>query len=144
MVMIHNVWSIAVGDADTFRKEADILDKYRDRMVPDYAAASGKTADEIEAIMEAETWYTGTEAVEAGFADSIESYEAETEIEPAVASLHRIARNMPADVAAMVAAKRLSKPRPKKSGKTNGSDQDKTKTRPRRDRARAIAAKLSR
>lgn len=70
-VMIHDPWSIAMGNAAAFRKEADVLEKYSEAMVPAYAKRSGKTEDEVRAIMAEETWYVGADAVTAGFADKV-------------------------------------------------------------------------
>lgn len=72
MIMIHNPWSIAMGDSNQFRKEADILDKYAERMLPDYAAVTGKTAEELKLLLDAETWYVGQEIVDNGFAQSLD------------------------------------------------------------------------
>lgn len=97
MVMIHDPWSIAIGNSAEFRKSADVLDKYAQRMIPDYAARSGKTEDEILDIMAEESWYTGQEAVDAGFADEIDGSIGD-DIAPVVASLHRISRKAPASL----------------------------------------------
>ena len=72
MVMIHNPWSIAMGDANQFRKEADILDKYSERIMPDYAEVTGKSAEELKPLLDAETWYVGKEIVENGFAQALD------------------------------------------------------------------------
>jgi ATP-dependent Clp endopeptidase proteolytic subunit ClpP len=128
MVMVHDPWSIAIGNAEMLRTEAGILDKYRDRMVPDYAAASGKSAEEVASIMAEETWYTGQEAIEAGFADELEVYdEGEEEPEPQIASLHRIARKLPP----ALAAKMIRKPQQAQSQPAT----------PRRDRAARLIQK---
>lgn len=87
MVMIHDPWTIAFGNSTELRKNADILDKYAQRMIPDYAGRSGKTDAEIVAIMAEETWYTGQEAVDAGFADAVES--SARDFKPAKASVLR-------------------------------------------------------
>ncbi len=95
MVMIHAPWSIAIGNAEEFRKSADVLDKYGQRMVPDYAKRSGKSEEEVKAIMAEETWYVGQEAIDAGFADAIEETD---EVEPVIAGLHRLARKIPSSL----------------------------------------------
>ena len=61
-----------MGNAEELRKEADILDKYRDRMVPEYANRSSKTVAEIEELLSAETWMVGQEIIDMGFADEME------------------------------------------------------------------------
>ncbi|MBQ9423749.1 MAG: Clp protease ClpP [Pyramidobacter sp.] len=69
MMMIHNPSAGVYGQSAELRKQADVLDKVRDSMIGAYQR-SGKTRDEIVALLDAETWFTGDEAVAAGFADS--------------------------------------------------------------------------
>lgn len=70
-LMIHKPWSIALGDADTFRSEADILDKLQDGLLAVYVARSGKDAAELTEKINAETWFRGQEAVDFGLADTV-------------------------------------------------------------------------
>ena len=93
MVMIHDPWTIAYGNSAELRKSADVLDKYAGRMTPDYAEKSGKTVDEITAIMAEETWYTGQEIVDAGFADSLDGEK--QDIGPVTKGLHHIGNKAP-------------------------------------------------
>jgi ATP-dependent Clp endopeptidase proteolytic subunit ClpP len=72
MMMIHNPWSVAVGESSDMRKAADVLDKVRDSMLATYRERTGKSDDELREIMDAETWLTAAEAVEMGFADRID------------------------------------------------------------------------
>ena len=72
MFMIHDPWTIAIGNAEQLRKGAEILDKYRDRLVPDYAKRAEQDEDEIRRMMAEETWLVGQEIVDAGFADRVE------------------------------------------------------------------------
>jgi len=72
MMMIHNPWTIAWGDANEFRKIADELDKIRESLVVVYQDKSGLERDRIIEMLDAETWMTAEEAVELGFADEIE------------------------------------------------------------------------
>ena len=95
MVMIHDPWTIAFGNATELRKSADVLEKYAARMLPDYARRSGKTEEEVTAIMAEETWYTGREAVDAGFADTLTDA---SEVAAMVSGLHRIARKVPESI----------------------------------------------
>jgi len=69
--MIHNPWSMAVGEAKDLRARAETLEKIRGEMIPIYAKRTGMSAEEIGAAMDAETWYTPEEAYTAGFADEI-------------------------------------------------------------------------
>ncbi|WP_413708265.1 head maturation protease, ClpP-related [Ralstonia sp. Ralssp110] len=73
MMMVHNAWTIAAGDAAQMRKTAELLDKTRDGIVAAYRNKCGLTDDEIVAMMDAETWMTAAEAKDRGFADQIEA-----------------------------------------------------------------------
>lgn len=70
-VMVHNPWSIAFGEAADFRKAADTLDKIRDSILSTYVDRTTTPEEQISAWMDAETWMSAEEAVDAGFADSI-------------------------------------------------------------------------
>lgn len=70
-MMIHNPWSFAIGGADEMRNTADVLDKIGTGLVSTYAKRTGKSAEEITALLAAETWMTAQEAVDAGFATSV-------------------------------------------------------------------------
>jgi ATP-dependent protease ClpP protease subunit len=71
MIMIHDAWSYAFGNAEDLRAEADILDKTSGNIAGMYATKAGGAVDVWRAAMQAETWYTAEEAVAAGLADSI-------------------------------------------------------------------------
>ncbi|HJV96245.1 MAG TPA: head maturation protease, ClpP-related, partial [Albitalea sp.] len=73
MMMIHNAWTIAAGDAAQMRKTAELLDKTRDGIVAAYRHKSGLSDDEIVGMMDSETWMTASEAKDLGFADHIEA-----------------------------------------------------------------------
>jgi ATP-dependent protease ClpP protease subunit len=88
MVMIHNPMSIAFGNANELRKTADVLDKYLERMLPDYSAKTGKSVDELKPLLDAETWYVGQEIIDNGFAESMDDRDAD---EPSTKGLKMIA-----------------------------------------------------
>ncbi|TRO38563.1 Clp protease ClpP [Pseudomonas sp. ALS1131] len=71
MMMVHRPWGIQGGEADDMRRYADLLEKIEDTMVAAYMAKTGKSQDDIKALLKAETWMDGREAVEAGFADQL-------------------------------------------------------------------------
>jgi ATP-dependent Clp protease protease subunit len=50
------------------RDTADLLDKIKGSIVTTYEAKTSLSADEISAMMTAETWFNAAEAVEKGFA----------------------------------------------------------------------------
>lgn len=69
--MIHNPWAVAGGDAEEFRKNADLLERTQAQMIAAYAKKSGLSNDEIRALMDAETWMTAEEAKAKGFVDEV-------------------------------------------------------------------------
>lgn len=72
MQMIHNPWAMVAGDQNQLNKEASVLAQITESAAQMYATKSGKSVDEIKALMDAETWLTAEEAVSMGFADAIE------------------------------------------------------------------------
>lgn len=79
MVMIHNAWSIAIGDATEMRKTADLLDKVSASIAQTYVTRTGNSAEDVKAMMDAETWLSAEECVEKNFADSIQNQSEEDE-----------------------------------------------------------------
>jgi ATP-dependent protease ClpP protease subunit len=69
--MIHNVWTMAVGDAGELRKTADLMDKFNDQIVDTYRKKTGLRKSEIKQLMNDETWFTASEAKTKGFVDKI-------------------------------------------------------------------------
>lgn len=72
MMMIHNAWTIAAGNKDDLRKIAEDMEKIDETIVGVYAAKTGKSEEDIKALMDAETWMGADEAIELGFADEVE------------------------------------------------------------------------
>lgn len=72
MFMIHNAWTIAIGDKNDFLETAALLEKVDGTLASAYAGKTGKKLEDLKAAMDAETWFTAQEAVDYGFADSIE------------------------------------------------------------------------
>ena len=70
-VMIHDPWSMVVGDASAMRREADLLDSIKDTIVDVYVARSGQDRTQVERMMTDETWMTSEEALQSGFVDQI-------------------------------------------------------------------------
>jgi ATP-dependent protease ClpP protease subunit len=68
--MIHRASTIGIGNANDFRKLADVLAKHDDSLLEIYATHLDKPREEIETMLDAETWFTSDEAVAAGLATS--------------------------------------------------------------------------
>ena len=70
-MMVHNPWGFAMGGASDMRDTADMLDKLGVSLASTYAKRTGKSAEEITALLDAETWMSAAEAVDAGFATAV-------------------------------------------------------------------------
>lgn len=70
MLMVHNPWTVAMGDGNELRKAAEVADKYRESLVAIYGKRTGHSADDIRVAMDAETWLTADEAVAGKWADA--------------------------------------------------------------------------
>lgn len=82
MLMIHNGWGLFAGNQFDLTDSRALLRKIDSEMAAIYAGKTGKPADAIAAMMKAETWMTAAEAVESGFADSVQ-----TKADPAASAL---------------------------------------------------------
>lgn len=71
LFMIHNASGLVWGDKSAMRDTADLLEKVEGSIVNDYTTKTGKEADAIVAMMDAETWMTAQEALDNGFIDRI-------------------------------------------------------------------------
>lgn len=69
--MIHNAWTVAIGNKTDMRDTADLLEKVDGAITDDYVARSKQASEQIQQWMDAETWFTAEEAVEHGFADRV-------------------------------------------------------------------------
>ena len=67
MIMIHNP-HIPGGATDG---QKTMLQKFKESAMSIYQAKTGKSDDEIDAMMQAETWMNAEEALDEGFADAI-------------------------------------------------------------------------
>lgn len=71
MMMIHKAWGTIAGNANELRKMAETLDSIDGILRDTYVSKTGLDESEVEEMLDAETWLTGDEAVEKGFATSI-------------------------------------------------------------------------
>lgn len=70
-IMIHAAWSFVIGNSDDMRKQADLLDRIDSTIADIFVERTGQDMQTIVDIMDDETWLTGQEAVDAGFADNV-------------------------------------------------------------------------
>ncbi|MBK5927374.1 head maturation protease, ClpP-related [Rhodobaculum claviforme] len=67
-LMIHDPAGLVMGTADDMRAMAEALDKVKGSLVAGYAGRSGRSAEDIAALMTAETWFDARDALDAGLA----------------------------------------------------------------------------
>ena len=72
MLMIHNPYTYAGGDAEDFRRVADVLDQTLEAIIAAYKAKAPDIDEaELRRMVDAETWLTANEAVALGLADEV-------------------------------------------------------------------------
>lgn len=71
MMMVHNVQTRADGDYRQMEHTAGVLREANHAIISAYIAKTGKTEQEIAAMMDAETWVTADRAVELGLVDRV-------------------------------------------------------------------------
>lgn len=73
MLMIHNPYTIAMGNAKQLRKVADDMDQIAKAIKESYLSKAGNKLDEdlLGQIMDKETWLTAQEAYDVGLCDEI-------------------------------------------------------------------------
>lgn len=71
-IMLHRAWSVVIGNANDLRSQADLLDKLDAAQTSALAAASDLDEEAALAAIDAETWWVGQEAIDAGLASGYE------------------------------------------------------------------------
>lgn len=73
LLMIHAPWTFAAGNSSDLRQVAEVLDKYAAAMSSAYAAKTGQSAAAIMSLLTdgQDHWYTASEAINAGFANTL-------------------------------------------------------------------------
>lgn len=111
LLMIHAPWGLAQGNAQDMRVMADVLDTYADAMANAYAAKSGKPKADMLALLDdgLDHYYTGEQAVAAGFADALvdaleDADSGAEEADARAAGVHRFTARAPQHIAQMAIA----------------------------------------
>lgn len=71
VMMIHNPATVAIGDAAEMKKAIDMLSEVKESIMNAYEIKTGLSRSKISHLMDAESWFNATKAVELGFADGI-------------------------------------------------------------------------
>ena len=75
LLMIHNAWTCAAGNANELRKQADDLDIISQAAAEAFKERVNISDDELKTLLDNETWLDASHAVEKGFATSIKAEE---------------------------------------------------------------------
>lgn len=70
-IMIHNCWVMAIGNRHDMAEMAEWLKPFDQAMTDVYAARTGQTPEGCAKWMDAETFMSGAQAIERGFADAL-------------------------------------------------------------------------
>lgn len=70
-LMVHRSWAFAMGNAIDLTDLSALLLKIDGAIADDYAAKAGVSKDKALDWMDAETWFTAEEAVDAKLADAV-------------------------------------------------------------------------
>ena len=71
LMMLHNPWTTAMGDAGEMQKAIDLLEEVKESIINAYQIKSGLSRAKISHIMDAETWLNAHKAKELGFCDEV-------------------------------------------------------------------------
>ncbi len=69
--MIHNPWSMAMGDAAELRRSAALLDDIKDTIIATYQRRATLSPAQLSTMMDEETWMKADAAKEYGFIDEV-------------------------------------------------------------------------
>lgn len=69
IMMIHNTQSMAEGDYRDMAQESKVLKEFNKSLINVYQRKTGKTAEELQRMMDKDTWMSPQEAIDQGFAD---------------------------------------------------------------------------
>ncbi|HGA0461181.1 TPA: head maturation protease, ClpP-related [Streptococcus agalactiae] len=71
MMMIHNPWTFAQGEAKDMAKVIEMLGEIKESIINAYELRTGLSRTKISHLMDSESWFNAKKAVELGFADKV-------------------------------------------------------------------------
>ena len=71
MMMIHNPFTMAMGDTEEMWKAIQLLDEVKESIINAYQIKTGLSRDELSKLMDGETWMNALKAKELGFCDKV-------------------------------------------------------------------------
>ncbi|EAC8054787.1 Clp protease ClpP [Listeria monocytogenes] len=71
LIMIHNPFTVAIGDSEEMKKTVLMLDEVKESIINAYEIKTSLSRNKLSELMDAETWLNAHKAIELGFADAI-------------------------------------------------------------------------
>ena len=71
MMMIHNPWTVAQGEAKDMQKVIEMLGEIKESIINAYELRTGLSRTKLSHLMDSESWFNAKKAVELGFANKI-------------------------------------------------------------------------
>ncbi len=71
MMIIHNPWTFAQGEAKDMAKVIEMLGEIKESIINAYELRTGLSRTKISHLMDSESWFNAKKAVELGFADKV-------------------------------------------------------------------------
>lgn len=71
LMMLHNPFTIAIGDSEEMQKAIGMLNEVKESIINAYEIKTGLSRTRLSHLMDAETWLNANKAIELGFADAI-------------------------------------------------------------------------
>ncbi len=131
VMMIHNPWTVAIGNAKELRKAADDLDVLSEAFATVYLDKADGKLDEkrLTKLLDEETYLTAEQAYDLGLCDEIEQFDAVMQEPDTAAKAAAKARHIDlGKIAAMVRGE--AKPEPQEPPETKPEQTDETKPEP--------------
>ena len=71
MMMIHNPFTMAMGDSEEMRKAIQLLDEVKESIINAYEIKTGQSRTKLRHLMDSEKWMIAWKAKELGFCDEV-------------------------------------------------------------------------
>ena len=71
MMMVHNPFTVAMGDSAEMRRASQLLDEVKESIINAYELKTGMSRTRLSRMMNDETWMNAVKAKELGFCDEI-------------------------------------------------------------------------
>lgn len=94
MMMIHNPMTVAIGDSSEMKRAVAMLDEVKESIMNAYEIKTGLSRARLSNLMDAESWFNASKAVELGFADTILFTDGEKEPEAVMFSRQAVTNSL--------------------------------------------------